>query len=98
MEMAMAGWQSGPILCCADILAGRSWLSPVGYPGVHRFAAGAAKTGVYVNPNNEFIKTCILFQMVMANQSYLNNSLSLICCKSANIAWQHYPKGLQHMP
>jgi hypothetical protein len=28
MEMAVAGWQSGPILCCADILAGRSWLSP----------------------------------------------------------------------
>jgi hypothetical protein len=22
-----------------------------GYPEVHRFAAGAAKTGVYVNPN-----------------------------------------------
>jgi hypothetical protein len=28
-----------------------------GYPGVHCFAAGAMKTGVYVDPNYEFKET-----------------------------------------
>jgi hypothetical protein len=49
MEMAVAGWQSGPILCCtADIMAGRSWLSPDSepfkLPGIGPTALESAET------------------------------------------------------
>jgi hypothetical protein len=47
MEMAVAGWQNGPIICCADILADRSWLSPEAGPRLNDQqgrAAGASSS------------------------------------------------------
>jgi hypothetical protein len=50
------------------------WAESPGYPGVHRFAAGAAKTGMYVNPK---ILTRMIMHLIsndwLIKLGYLNN-------------------------
>jgi hypothetical protein len=47
----LASGQDGNFLLSRPYHGARAWAESPDYPGLHHFAAGAAKTGVYVNPN-----------------------------------------------
>jgi hypothetical protein len=62
MEMAVAGWQSGPILCCANIMAS-SWLAVRGCPlhGGQSDSLEILITRLYARDGNSCFKMNIIF-------------------------------------
>jgi hypothetical protein len=67
----------------------------MGGPRVLRFAAGAAKTRECTSILTKSSNKHALYFKWLTNQSYLNNILSLICCRHC---WQRYFKNLHCMP
>jgi hypothetical protein len=57
------------------------WAESPGYPGVHRFAAGAAELRECMSILTNISKKHASSFRCSDNQSYRNSLLSLICCK-----------------